>query len=131
MVVQLRSERGTLAALGIGTTLGIGGGVLAGQLVDLRRGQVNTVNLGGYAGTVVGLGSTVLIAQATEINAETGALLVGFSTTVGLVAGALLVDFDARPRTPNLGLRAGPPIPTLLAAGDGRQVPGLTMSGMF
>ncbi|TVQ94850.1 MAG: hypothetical protein EA397_00780 [Deltaproteobacteria bacterium] len=130
--IMLNTEsRGTFASLGLGTTVGVGAGILIGQVMDLRRGQVNTVNLGGYAGTVFGLGTALLLSEATVLSPESGAAIVGIGTTAGLVVGALLVDQHAQARESRFSLRTSPPVPTVLPTGDGGHVPGIAFSGQF
>jgi hypothetical protein len=131
MVVEPQSASATFTMLGAGTTVGVLGSAALGTVLDLRRGQVNVINLGGYAGTVVGGGAAVLIGINGDLSSQTAAVIVGTGTVGGLVAGALLVDRDIKMSRGRGQVRASTPIPTMLADGAGNRVPGVTMSGVF
>lgn len=122
--------RGTFLSLGLGTTAGLLGGAALNSVVELRRGQVNTVNLGGYAGTVVGMGVAALIGQGTDLGPVGGSVIVATGTTAGLLTGALLVDHEIRVSRRSQ-LAASPPMPGILPDGNGGRVPGVTVAGSF
>lgn len=113
--------------LGMGTTLGVAGTTALTQAVELRRGQVNVINLAGYAGLLAS-GAVLLIVQPDNPRAAIATLGVG--SAVGLGVGAIAVSQGggdealARTRLPSAGF-------TMLRDGSGRRHPGVVLQGRW
>lgn len=118
--------RTTFGVLYAGTLAGLGSTLALTPYVELRRGQVNTINLAGYAGGLVG-GGVALIAQSDE---RTSAGLVTVGAVAGLVTGVTIIASDGGPDRSAQTAGASASF-AVLPDGDGNSHPGLTVSGRW
>lgn len=123
---NVEGGRTVLITLGAGTSAGLALTTALTSSVELRRRQVNVINLGGYAGALVG-GAVAIIFQAGD--ARTAAALIALGAGGGLGIGAYVATQQDRRRsarnrvpTPRVGMVADP---------QGRLHPGVTMSGRW
>lgn len=113
--------------VGMGTTLGVAGTLALTHPLELRRGQVNLINLGGYAGLLTS-GAFLLMLQPEGPRGAIATLGVG--SAVGLGVGALLVT---RSHGDGALSRLGLPAAgfSMLEDGSGRRHPGLVVQGRW
>lgn len=126
VVASRTNGRGVITGLGIGTTAGLGVAAALAPRLDLRRGQVNTINLGGYAGALTG-GAAVLL---TQPDAPGAALMIGGGMVAGLSVAAVLVSRRDR-ATRTAGLNLAPPQLTMMTDRSGAWIPAVGLNATW
>lgn len=118
--------RGAFAILGTGTTVGLAAAGALSRPLELRRSQVNLINLGGYVGLLTA-GGLLLMAQPDDSRVIATSLGVG--ATAGLVIGSHLATRNgdgvlARTRLPPAGF-------AMLKDANGKSHPGIVLNGRW
>ena len=123
--VEEPNPRRAFGTIGLGTTLGLVTTSLLAKRFELRRGQVNAINLGGYAGALTS-GAILLVTQPSDV--ESAVTVVGVGTILGLTTASILVARGDGTTASRLEANA---VVTMRRGADGRLSPVVGLHSSF